>query len=74
MNSGRPVPAWLPVHCGLGWHDRPWRVAVERGYFCDEGLDVEYHDDNPKGVAGRVENFSERRKESQLQKGARVAR
>src|SRR6202023_516005 len=51
-------------------HDRPWRVAVERGYFTDEGLDVEYHEDNPKGVDGRVENFSERWKESQLQKGA----
>ena len=51
-------------------HDRPWRVAVEQGYFKDEGLDVEYHEDNPKGVAGRVENFSERWKESQLQQGA----
>src|ERR1700745_799753 len=51
-------------------HDRPWRVAVEQGYFKDEGLEVEYHEDNPKGVAGRVENFSERWKESQLQKGA----
>jgi NitT/TauT family transport system substrate-binding protein len=51
-------------------HDRPWRVAVERGFFADEGLDVEYHEDNPKGVAGRVENFSERWKESQLREGA----
>jgi ABC-type nitrate/sulfonate/bicarbonate transport system substrate-binding protein len=51
-------------------HDRPWRVAVEQGFFKDEGLDVEYHEDNPKGVAGRVEDFSERWKESQLQKGA----
>jgi ABC-type nitrate/sulfonate/bicarbonate transport system substrate-binding protein len=51
-------------------HDRPWRVAVEQGYFKDEGLEVEYHEDNPKGVAGRVEDFSERWKESQLQKGA----
>ena len=51
-------------------HDRPWRVAVERGFFADEGLTVEYHEDNPKGVAGRVENFSERWKESQLQQGA----
>jgi ABC-type nitrate/sulfonate/bicarbonate transport system substrate-binding protein len=51
-------------------HDRPWRVAVEQGFFKDEGLDVEYNEDNPKGVAGRVENFSERWKESQLQKGA----
>jgi ABC-type nitrate/sulfonate/bicarbonate transport system substrate-binding protein len=51
-------------------HDRPWRVAVEQGFFKDEGLDVQYNEDNPKGVAGRVENFSERWKESQLQQGA----
>jgi ABC-type nitrate/sulfonate/bicarbonate transport system substrate-binding protein len=51
-------------------HDRPWRVAVEQGFFADEGLTVEYHEDNPKGVAGRVENFSERWKESQMQLGA----
>jgi ABC-type nitrate/sulfonate/bicarbonate transport system substrate-binding protein len=51
-------------------HDRPWRVAVERGFFADEGLTVEYHEDNPKGVAGRVEDFSQRWKESQLRDGA----
>src|SRR5947209_14189632 len=51
-------------------HDRPWRVAVEQGFFADEGLTVEYNEDNPKGVAGRVEDFSERWKESQLQQGA----
>jgi NitT/TauT family transport system substrate-binding protein len=51
-------------------HDRPWRVAVEQGFFADEGLTVEYNEDNPKGTAGRVENFSERWKESQLQQGA----
>jgi ABC-type nitrate/sulfonate/bicarbonate transport system substrate-binding protein len=51
-------------------HDRPWRVAVEQGFFAAEGLDVEYHEDNPKGVAGRVEDFSGRWKESQLQQGA----
>lgn len=51
-------------------HDRPWRVAVEQGFFAAEGLDVEYHEDNPKGAAGRVEDFSRRWKESQLQKGA----
>lgn len=51
-------------------HDRPWRVAVEQGFFAAEGLDVEYHEDNPKGVDGRVENFSERWKESQLREGA----
>jgi ABC-type nitrate/sulfonate/bicarbonate transport system substrate-binding protein len=51
-------------------HDRPWRVAVEQGFFAAEGLDVEYHEDNPAGAAGRVEDFSKRWKESQLQKGA----
>jgi ABC-type nitrate/sulfonate/bicarbonate transport system substrate-binding protein len=51
-------------------HDRPWRVAVEQGFFAAEGLTVEYNEDNPKGVAGRVENFSERWKELQLQQGA----
>jgi ABC-type nitrate/sulfonate/bicarbonate transport system substrate-binding protein len=51
-------------------HDRPWRVAVEQGFFKDEGLEVEYHEDNPQGVAGRVEDFAGRWKESQLQKGA----
>ncbi len=51
-------------------HDRPWRVAVEQGFFAAEGLNVEYHEDNPKGAAGRVEDFSKRWKESQLQQGA----
>jgi len=51
-------------------HDRPWRVAVEQGFFKDEGLDVQYTEDNPKGIDGRVEDFSERWKESQLQQGA----
>ncbi|HTZ02384.1 MAG TPA: hypothetical protein VMC05_08635 [Xanthobacteraceae bacterium] len=51
-------------------HDRPWRVAVEQGFFAAEGLDVEYHEDNPKGTAGRVADFSQRWKESQLKKGA----
>jgi ABC-type nitrate/sulfonate/bicarbonate transport system substrate-binding protein len=51
-------------------HDRPWRVAVEQGFFAAEGLTVEYHEDNPKGVAGRVEDFSQRWKESQLRDGA----
>ena len=51
-------------------HDRPWRVAVEQGFFAAEGLHVEYHEDNPKGAAGRVQDFSKRWKESQLQKGA----
>ena len=51
-------------------HDRPWRVAVEQGFFAAEGLNVEYFEDNPKGAAGRVEDFSKRWKETQLQKGA----
>jgi NitT/TauT family transport system substrate-binding protein len=51
-------------------HDRPWRVAVEQGFFAAEGLNVEYFEDNPNGVAGRVEDFSKRWKESQLQNGA----
>ncbi len=51
-------------------HDRPWRVAVEQGFFAAEGLNVEYFEDNPKGVAGRVEDFSKRWKETQLQNGA----
>src|SRR5919199_2643357 len=51
-------------------HDRPWRVAVERGFFADEGLEVEYHEDNPRGVEGRCEDFAERWKESQLAQGA----
>jgi NitT/TauT family transport system substrate-binding protein len=50
-------------------HDRPWRVAVEQGFFKDEGLDVQYHEDNPNGVAGRVENFADRWKESKLSGG-----
>jgi ABC-type nitrate/sulfonate/bicarbonate transport system substrate-binding protein len=51
-------------------HDRPWRVAVEQGFFAAEGLDVEYHEDNPKGAEGRVADFSQRWKEQQLQNGA----
>jgi ABC-type nitrate/sulfonate/bicarbonate transport system substrate-binding protein len=51
-------------------HDRPWRVAVEQGFFKDEGLTVEYNEDNPNGVAGRVEDFSQRWKESQFAQGA----
>jgi ABC-type nitrate/sulfonate/bicarbonate transport system substrate-binding protein len=51
-------------------HDRPWRVAVEQGFFAAEDLDVEYHEDNPKGAAGRVADFSKRWKEQQLQSGA----
>ena len=64
------MPRSIRVQSDSNAHDRPWRVAVEQGFFAEEGLDVQYHEDNPNGVAGRVENFSERWKESQLQQGA----
>src|ERR671931_2275536 len=51
-------------------HDRPWRVAMEQGFFEQEGLTVEYYEDNPRGVEGRCQDFTERWKESQLQQGA----
>ncbi len=51
-------------------HDRPWRVAVEQGFFAAEGLDVIYHEDNPKGAEGRVKDFAQRWKETQLKDGA----
>jgi ABC-type nitrate/sulfonate/bicarbonate transport system substrate-binding protein len=64
------MPRTIRLQSDSNAHDRPWRVEVEQGFFRDEGLDVEYHEDNPKGIAGRVEDFSDRWKESQLQKGA----
>lgn len=51
-------------------HDRPWVVALEQGFFAAEGLTVEYTEDNPKGIEGRCEDFSQRWKESQLAQGA----
>src|SRR2546428_8630044 len=51
-------------------HDRPWRVAVEQGFFAAEGLDVVYHEDNPKGTEGRGKDFSKPREERPLQKSA----
>ncbi len=51
-------------------HDRPWRVAVEQGFFAAEGIEAVYHEDNPKGVDGRVKDFSNRWKEAQLQQNA----
>jgi ABC-type nitrate/sulfonate/bicarbonate transport system substrate-binding protein len=51
-------------------HDRPWHVALEQGFFAAEGLDVVYHEDNPKGTDGRVKDFTRRWKETQLQQGA----
>src|ERR1700726_1803660 len=65
-----PMTKTIRLQSDSNAHDRPWRVAVEQGFFAAEGLNVEYHEDNPKGAAGRVENFSQRWKESQLQKGA----
>lgn len=50
-------------------HDRPWRVAIEQGFFRAEGLDVAYQEDNPRGIEGRCQDFSERWKESQLVQG-----
>jgi ABC-type nitrate/sulfonate/bicarbonate transport system substrate-binding protein len=64
------MPRVIRVQSDSNAHDRPWRVAVEQGFFRSEGLEVEYHEDNPKGVGGRVEKFSERWKESQLKEGA----
>jgi ABC-type nitrate/sulfonate/bicarbonate transport system substrate-binding protein len=64
------MPRPIRLQSDSNAHDRPWRVAVEQGFFATEGLEVEYNEDNPKGAAGRVENFSERWKESQLQQGA----
>jgi ABC-type nitrate/sulfonate/bicarbonate transport system substrate-binding protein len=64
------MPRTIRLQSDSNAHDRPWRVAVEQGFFKAEGLDVEYHEDNPQGVAGRVEDFAGRWKESQLQKGA----
>src|SRR3979411_2464385 len=68
--QGIPMARVIRLQSDSNAHDRPWRVAVEQGFFAAEGLTVEYNEDNPKGVAGRVENFSERWKESQLQQGA----
>jgi len=64
------MPRTLRLQGDSNAHDRPWRVALERGFFAAEGLQVEYQEDNPKGVAGRVQDFSQRWKESQLQHGA----
>src|SRR5256885_1702741 len=54
------MPRTIRLQSDSNAHDRPWRVAVEQGFFKAEGLDVEYNEDNPKGVAGRVEHFSDR--------------
>src|SRR6266700_966043 len=64
------MPRTIRLQSDSNAHDRPWRVAVEQGFFAEEGLTVEYHEDNPKGAAGRVKDFADRWKESQLKDGA----
>src|SRR6202521_5314034 len=64
------MPRTIRLQSDSNAHARPWRVAVEQGFFKDEGLEVEYNEARPKGVAGRVEDFTDRWKESQLQQGA----
>ena len=65
-----PMPRVIRLQSDSNAHDRPWRVAVEQGFFADEGLTSSTTRTIPKGVAGRVEDFSQRWKESQLQQGA----
>ena len=64
------MPRTIRLQSDSNAHDRPWRVAVEQGFFAEEGLDVVYHEDNPKGAEGRVKDFTHRWKETQLQQGA----
>jgi len=64
------MPRIIRLQSDSNAHDRPWRVAVEQGFFAEEGLDVVYHEDNPKGAKGRVKDFTHRWKETQLQQGA----
>jgi ABC-type nitrate/sulfonate/bicarbonate transport system substrate-binding protein len=70
QGRGLPMPRTIRLQSDSNAHDRPWRVAVEQGFFAAEGLDVVYHEDNPKGADGRVKDFSQRWKETQLQQGA----
>src|SRR4051812_15324989 len=64
------MPRTIRLQSDSNAHDRPWRVAVEQGFFAAESLDVIYQEDNPKGVEGRVKDFSNRWKETQLKEGA----
>jgi ABC-type nitrate/sulfonate/bicarbonate transport system substrate-binding protein len=64
------MPRTIRLQSDSNAHDRPWRVAVEQGFFAAEGLDVVYNEDNPKGAEGRVKDFTQRWKETQLQQGA----
>jgi ABC-type nitrate/sulfonate/bicarbonate transport system substrate-binding protein len=65
-----PMTRTIRLQSDSNAHDRPWRVAVEQGFFAAEGLNIEHFEDNPKGAAGRVQDFSQRWKESQLRDGA----
>src|SRR5215468_12770801 len=67
--GSRPMTRTIRLQSDSNAHDRPWRVAVEQGFFAAEGLEVEYHEDNPKGADGRVKDFAHRWKETQLQQG-----
>src|SRR5262249_14055165 len=63
------MPRTIRLQGDSNAHDRPWRVAVEQGFFAAEGLDVVYNEDNPRRADGRVKDFSRRWKETQLQQG-----
>jgi ABC-type nitrate/sulfonate/bicarbonate transport system substrate-binding protein len=65
-----PMDRVIRIQSDSNAHDRPWRVAVEQGFLAGEGLTVEYHEDNPRGIEGRCEDFTQRWKESQLAEGA----
>jgi ABC-type nitrate/sulfonate/bicarbonate transport system substrate-binding protein len=54
------MPRTIRLQGDSNAHDRPWAVAVEQGFFAAEGLTVEFTEDNPKGVAGRVQDFGVR--------------
>jgi ABC-type nitrate/sulfonate/bicarbonate transport system substrate-binding protein len=64
------MPRTIRIQSDSNAHDRPWRVAIEQGFFADEGLAVEHQLDNPKGAEGRVQDFAQRWKESKLREGA----
>src|SRR5207249_1024793 len=63
-NEDRTMARTIRLQSDSNAHDRPWRVAVEQGFFKEEGLDVEYYEDNPKGAEGRVKDFAHRWKET----------
>lgn len=51
----------IRVQADRNAHDAPWRIAIEKGFFAQEGLNVEYVEGNT-----RCEDFGERTKESGL--------